>query len=350
MSLLSFSVTRATPLSRAALAASALLVLAGATLPFWTGPDVLITLVEFLYFLALAQMWNLLAGYGGLVSIGQQAFVGLGAYALVMLTLHAGINPFLAVPLAGIVGGLAAWPAARLLFRLQGPHFAIGTWVFAEILRLLLSNISSLGGGSGISITEGVASIDAWWRDALSFWLALAVGAGSVAAVYGLLRSRQGVALTAVRDSAVASESLGVSVGRIKLRVYIASAVGTAIIGALIFLTKLRVSPDAAFSVEWSAMIIFIAIIGGVGTVEGPIVGTIIYFLLRNFLADYGAWYMIVLGGIAVATMLFMRRGLWGWVTGQFGLQLFPVQRRLELASRPEARQPNVAAPAAPTP
>lgn len=334
-----FTVERSTPLARTALGVGMLLVVTAATLPLWAENDILITLVEFLYFLALAQMWNLLAGYGGLVSIGQQAYVGVGAYALVSMSLFFGVNPYVAVPLAGIFAGLVAWPAARILFRLQGPYFAIGSWVLAEILRLFLSNTTQLGGGSGISITEVMAPIDAWWRDAMSFWLALGVGAGSVIAVYFLLRSKQGMALTAVRDSETASESLGVSVGRIKLQVYIASAIGTGIIGALIFLTKLRVSPDAAFSVEWSALIIFIVVIGGVGTIEGPLIGTILYFLLRNFLADYGSWYMILLGAIAVVTMLYMRKGLWGWAAEKFDIQLFPVQRRLVRHGAPRSNE-----------
>jgi branched-chain amino acid transport system permease protein len=343
-----FTVERTTRFARIALASMVALVVGAATLPLWSGNDTLITLVEFFYFLALAQMWNLLAGYGGLVSIGQQAFVGIGAYTMVALALFAGVNPFLGVIVAGAVAGLAAWPSARLLFRLQGPHFAIGSWVLAEVFRLLLANVPQLGGGSGVSITEAVARIDPWWRDALSYWLALAVGAGSVGAVYALLRSRQGLALTAVRDSEAASGSLGVSVGRIKMQVYIVAAIGTGIIGALIFLTKLRVSPDAAFSVEWSALIIFIVVIGGVGTIEGPLVGTLLYFLLRNFLADYGTWYMILLGAIAIATMLFMREGLWGWVARRFDLHLFPVQRRLRLAGdrTPEPADAGAALPA----
>ncbi len=324
-----FHVQRNTALSKAMVVVGAALVACGISMPWWAESNLLIPLIEVFYFLALAQMWNLLAGFGGLISIGQQAFVGVGAYTLVVLTLHVGINPFLAVPLVGVVAALVAYPSAKMLFRLQGPHFAVGSWVLAEVLRLLLANYSDLGGGSGVSITEAVVSIDSWWRDALTFWLALFVCVGSVGAVYLVLRSRYGLALTAVRDSETASESLGVSVRKIKLQVYIASALGTGVIGALIFLTKLRVSPDAAFSMEWSALIIFIVIIGGVGTIEGPIVGTLVYFVLRSMLADYGSWYMLVLGGIAVATMLFMRKGLWGWVMERFDARLFPVQRRL---------------------
>jgi branched-chain amino acid transport system permease protein len=341
-----FHVQRSTALSRAALPAAAAGVLVGASLPFWAGSDWLVTLIELMYFLALAQMWNLLAGYGGLVSIGQQAYVGLGAYVMVALTVFAGLNPFVAVPLAGAVAGLAAWPAAQLLFRLQGPYFAVGSWVFAEILRLLIANSTSLGGGSGTSITAAVSEMDGWWREALSYWMALAIGVGSVVAVYALLRSRHGLALTAVRDSETASESVGVPVRAIKRWVYVAAAAGTGVIGALIFVTKLRVSPDAAFSTEWSALVIFMVVIGGVGSIEGPILGTLLYFTLRHFLADYGSVYLIALGALAVLTMLFLRRGLWGALQQRFDCRLFPVQRRLVRgAGEPSGHGPAAAKP-----
>jgi len=334
MSTTNFTVIRATRTSQVAAVVMLALVAIGASAPFWAGSDITMTLVEFFYFLALAQMWNLLAGYGGLISIGQQAFVGIGAYSLVALAIFGGINPFIAVFVSGAVAGLVAWPSSKLLFRLQGPYFAIGSWVLAEVFRLLLANYSALGGGSGISITESVTDMDSWWRESLTYWLSLVIGVGSVVAVYALLRSKQGLALTAVRDSEAASESLGVSVWKIKMSVYIVAAIGTGIIGALIFLTKLRVSPDAAFSIEWSALIIFIVIIGGVGTIEGPLIGTLIYFVLRNFLADFGSWYMILLGAIAILTMLFMRQGIWGWVANKFDLHLFPVQRRIQLENK----------------
>ncbi len=330
-----YSVQRTTGLSRIGLPAGLLLIAVLASFPLWGEPGTMSTLVEFLYFLALAQMWNLLAGYGGLVSIGQQAFVGLGAYALVVQTTILGMNPFAAVLLAGVVAGLVAWPSAKLLFRLNGPHFAIGSWVLAEVLRLVFANLPQLGGGSGTSITSVAMEIDPWWREALTFWSALLIGAGSLIAVYVLLRHKQGLALTAVRDSEAASESLGVSVRRIKLSVYLFAAIGTGIIGALIFLTKLRVSPESAFSVEWSALMIFIVVIGGVGTVEGPVVGTLIYFVLRNFLADYGSWYLIVLGALAIAVILFFPKGLWGGLQKRFDLRLFPVQRRLKFEEAP---------------
>ena len=136
--------------------------------------------------------------------------------------------------------------------------------------------------------------------------------------------------MTAIRDSEPASESLGVETYRTKFIVYVIAAAMTGLIGALIFLQKLRISPVAAFSVQdWTALVIFIVVIGGIGTIEGPILGTIIFFILREFAADWGTWYLIVLGGIAVSVMLFAPKGLWGLITARYDIHLFPVGRRL---------------------
>jgi branched-chain amino acid transport system permease protein len=188
--------------------------------------------------------------------------------------------------------------------------------------------MGALGGGSGISIpTPVIQSIASTkpWREATIFWLALALGIGALALVYGLLRSRVGLALTAIRDSEVASSSLGIGISKIKYTVYVVVAGVTAMVGSIIALQKLRVSPDAAFSVnDWTAIVIFIVVIGGIGTIEGPIVGTIVYFLLREFLADLGSIYLMILGAIAIGIMLVAPKGIWGYVAQRWNISLFP--------------------------
>jgi hypothetical protein len=149
-----------------------------------------------------------------------------------------------------------------------------------------------------------------------------------------LLRSRHGLALAAIRDNETAARTSGVDVNKRKLSIYIGVAFGTALVGALIFLQKLRISPETAFSVnDWAAVIIFIVTIGGIGRVEGPIIGTIVFFLLREFLADLGTTYLIVLGIMAIAVMIFAPQGLWGFVANRFGWQAFPLARRLTMKS-----------------
>ncbi|HOV03273.1 MAG TPA: branched-chain amino acid ABC transporter permease [Hyphomicrobiales bacterium] len=326
-----YSVERATRASRVGAVVLLVIVAAIVAMPWWAGRADIRTVTEFLYILALAQMWNLLAGYGGLLSVGQQAYVGLGAYSIVVLSLKLGLNVFLAVPLAGLVAALVAVPTAAIVFRLRGAYFAVGTWVVAEIYQLFVANTASLGGGSGLSITNAVRGIPAFWREALTLWFAAAIGIGALVLVYLLLRSRFGLALTAVRDSEPASESLGVNVRDIKWVVYLASAFGCGLVGALIAITKLRLSPDAAFSMDWSVIMFFVVVIGGIGTIEGPIVGALVYFALREFLDGFGSWYLIVLGLAAILVMLTSPKGLWGWFAAKYDIRFFPVQRRLVL-------------------
>jgi branched-chain amino acid transport system permease protein len=326
-------ILRSTRASRIGMVVLLIVLAALITMPWWADRGDMRLVTEFLYILALAQMWNLLAGYGGLVSVGQQGFIGLGAYTLVVFSMHAGVNVFVSVLLGGVVAALIAIPTAAIVFRLRDAYFAIGTWVVAEVFRLLIANTSVLGGGSGLSITRAVAGIPRFWRESVTFWIAVAVGAGSILLVYLLLRSRYGLALTAVRDSEAASESLGVRVRNVKWFVYIVSAFGCGAIGALIFITKLRISPNAAFTVDWTAIMFFVVVIGGIGTIEGPIIGALVYFVLRGFLADFGSWYLIALGAVAVLLMLFARKGIWGVVAERFDLRFFPVQRRVRLAA-----------------
>jgi branched-chain amino acid transport system permease protein len=302
-----------------------------AALPWWVDASALRLVVEGICLLVLAQTWNLLAGYGGLVSVGQQAYVGLGGYALVTLADWGGLDPFLCVPLCGLIAALVSLPVSRIAFRFQGGYFAIGTWVIAEVFRLLVANTSALGGGSGQSLISMRAYPKAL-RESMTYWVALALLVLVLASIYLVLRSRHGLGLTAMRDSEVAAASHGIDVARTKLAVYIAAALGAGMAGALYFTLNLRISPDAAFGVTWSASIIFIVVIGGIGTLEGPIVGTLLFLILRESLADRGAWYMILLGLIAVATMLACPRGLWTAIAERLDLRIFPVQRRVTRA------------------
>jgi branched-chain amino acid transport system permease protein len=336
-------IERSTAASRAALAGVGLAVVALLTLPLWGDSGDMRLGVEICYYLALAQAWNLLAGYTGLVSVGQQAYVGLGGYAFFALSVLWGVPPLAALMLAGAIAALLALPTAFVVFRLRGAYFAIGTWVVAEVFRLSLARVTPLGGGTGMSLPVAVVrevAEDRALRDAIIYYLGLGLGVGTILLAFSWLRSRHGLALTAIRDSETAAASVGVDNRRTKLAVYLIAAGISGLVGALIFLEKLRISPDAAFSVgDWTASVIFIVVIGGIGSIEGPIVGTIVFFTLRALLVDYGAWYLITLGLLAVVIMLVAPQGLWGVIARPLGLQLFPVQRRLhwlEAAARPE--------------
>lgn len=326
------------------LVAGILILAALIALPAVAGRSVLQDLFFLLTFAALAQYWNLLAGYAGLVSVGQQAFVGLGGYALFAAIIYGGVDPIASVLIAGLVTGLLAIPTAFITFRLKGAYFAIGTWVVAEVFRLVLMQVKPLGGGSGTSLPVeagrdmlGVAFVAALFdvraaaaRDIIAYWLALALAVLTLAAIYVFLRTRRGLALSAIRDSELAAASVGVDTARTKFLVYVGTAFGTGMVGALIYLQTARISPDAAFSVlSWTAYVIVIVVIGGIGTIEGPLIGVIIFYLMEEYLADFGPWYLILLGALSIGVMLIAPGGIWGTISRKLDLDIFPVRRRL---------------------
>jgi branched-chain amino acid transport system permease protein len=333
MSGASLTVSRGSPAARVAAVLGLLVLVALVAAPWWAGRADMRLLGELFLYLALASLWNLMAGYAGLVSVGQQAYVGFGGYMLFALTIFGGLPPLAAIAAAGVLGALISVPVAALIFRLRGAYFAIGTWVMAEVFRLSFAQVSALGGGSGTSLpTDIVKSLadGRSAREALAYWLALGAAVLVLAAVYLFLRSRRGLALTAIRDNELAAASLGIDIWRTKFLVYVVTSGLTATVGALIFLQKLRISPDAAFSVnDWTAFVIFIVVIGGIGTIEGPIIGTLVFFALRETLADLGTIYLLVLGLVAIVVMLKAPKGVWGFIRDRLDLQLFPLGYRV---------------------
>lgn len=341
---MTYSVVTQTPASRIAAIVGAVGLIILIALPFFAGRGLIQDMFFILTMLVLAQFWNLLAGYGGLVSIGQQAFVGVGAYAMFGVVILMGLDPVPSILLGGVAALVVAVPTAFFAFRLNGAYFAIGTWVIAEVVRLLVAQWKALGGGTGTSLprdatrdmcfveaienTLGVRSAAA--RDILAYWLALILALATIGGIYWLLRTRRGLALAAVRDNTEAAQSVGVDAGRMKWIVFLTSAFGTGIAGALIYMQKARISPDTAFSVnDWTAYVIFIVVIGGIGTIEGPILGVLVFFVLQSLLADFGSWYLMTLGVLAIAVMLVAPRGLWGLLSERTGIHLFPIRRTL---------------------
>ena len=305
-------------------------------MPWWGDAGQMRLVAEMAYYLALAQLWNLLAGYAGLVSVGQQAYVGLGGYALFYLTGALNVNVYVALLIAGPFAGLLSIPVSIAVFRLRGAYFAIGTWVVSEVFALSASLIAVLGAGSGLSLTPAIVrqiAPDRAGREAMLYLMTLAISAIVFGVVYLLLRSRHGLALTAIRE-------LRAGVGEPrrqhlpqKFIIYIVTAACTGLVGGLIFLQKLRISPEAGFSInDWTVVVIFMVVIGGIGTLEGPFIGMLVFIVLRELLADYGAYYLILMGAIAIIVMLKAPSGIWGYISHRFNIELFPVGRRLALA------------------
>lgn len=288
------------------------------------GVDKLTTL---LVYLILAVMWNALAGYAGLVSVGQQAFFGLGAYFTIQLS-NRGVGVYLALLLASLLAGVVAIPTSFFVLRLRAGVFAIGTWVVAEAFHLLVNLDHSVGGvtGTSLSALNTYSSDD---RRAYTYWATLGTAVVLLAATFALLRSRTGASLQAIRDDEDAAASVGVRVFGTKWIVYVFAAVGCGAAGALWLATSITFQPNSYFSVQWTAYMIFMVLVGGLGTFEGPIIGAIVFFLIQDRFGDSGVWYLVGLGGAAIFFALFLSRGVWGAIVDRFEIKLLPVGYRL---------------------
>ena len=283
--------------------------------PHWLDAGLMRLASEVLLAICMAQMWNLLAGYGGLMSLGHQLFIGVGAYALFDLAQRTGLSPFWLLPLTGLAGALCAALIAPALFRLRDAYFAIGIWVVAEVVALLVSKTSALGGNAGLTLDMSALD-DIEFFGQMSFWLACALGIVSVAGMQQLMRSRLGLAMTAVRDNEVAARSVGIDVQRVRLVAFVISGGVSALAGAVYFMGGMFLAPSAAFDVNWVVMMLFATLIGGIGSIGGPVIGVLIWFALRELLATSlgisGGWYLIAMGAVAVGVSLWAPRGLLG--------------------------------------
>jgi branched-chain amino acid transport system permease protein len=294
--------------------AAAVVALAAAPLMFRATDVVLLT--EFMSMLVLAISWNLLAGYADIVTVGQHAFVGVGAYAFFGFAALLNLDPYLSIPLAGAVALAVAVPAMALVFRLRTAYLAIGTWVVAEVLMLAAGKLDTFGGGSGASLPIAIVLSFGHRRTerlAAIYWLALALAALALALTYLLLRSRIGIGLTAMRDNEEGAAAIGVDITFSRIVCFLGTAPFLGMAGAIITLQKLRIAPSASFSItDWTVFVIFNVVIGGIGSFEGPIIGTIVYFVLRQYLGELGTWNLILLGTFSIAIILVEKRGLWG--------------------------------------
>jgi len=327
-----YSVSVASRVNLLVLAFGAVVLVILALFPLFGSTEWTRRLIDLFCYLALAELWNLMLGYAGLISAGQQGFIGIGAYTLWLFSDILGISPFASVVFAAVGGAIIALPAAALVFKLKGGYLAIGTWVIAEILRLIVANIKRAGGNSGINITSTSELVqklgDAGWYSRV-YWWALAGAVIAIGVTYLLLRSRTGLALKAMRDNDLAAESCGVNLWRSKLYTYLIAGAGCALVGAIQAMYTLRVHPGSAFSINWTAYLIFIAVIGGIGTIEGPIIGTVIFYVLRETTSQYGTWYFIALGLLAIIVTIWSPAGIYGWVLKKTNFMVFPLQRRL---------------------
>ncbi len=325
-------VTRGTRGSQLALSLGSVVAIALFFAPTIAGDSITNRLTQFFILLIMAIGWNLVAGYGGMVSIGHQAFIGFASYAVLDLSIH-GVLAWYCVPLAVILAGLVSIPVSWLAFRLRGGYFAIGTWVIAQVFQLVIGQQTNLGGGAGASLQD-LNNLNPMTRDRITYWFALSLTLLALGATGVLLRSRVGMALIAVRDEEFSAAATGVNVVRTKRIVFVLSAAICAGAGALLIISNLEVQPDSSFSIQYSAFMIFMVLVGGIGSFEGPIIGAILFFTLQQSLSSYGAWYLVVLGAFAVVVTLWLPRGIWGAIDPNHRRSLVPLRHQLRLSHK----------------
>lgn len=294
------------------------------SLPYWGGDYIVNVTLLILLYMAMGQMWNLLAGYSGLVSLGQQSFVGIGGYSLAMISQVYGLPIVWGFVVAGGLSVLFALVTSVPIFKMKNVFFTIGTWIVSECLRVFFLIWAFVNYGTGYNIAATYTM-----SPHVIYYVAVCVGVVSVAFVAFLLRSKFGLALMAMRDNEAAAEVRGVELYKTKLKCYLVSAFFTGIAGAAMYLNIAFVQPNAAFSIDWTVSMVFIVIIGGIGTIEGPIVGAVIFVLLRQILFSFPGFSMLILGIIAIVLMLAAPRGIMGYLKKRFGWDIFAIRRHL---------------------
>lgn len=293
-----------------------------ATLPSWGSDYLLLFFMLYCLYAAMAQMWNLLTGYSGLLSLGQQAFIGLSGYTVAVMTNYYGVYVWLSVLIGGIFSVLLALLMSLFIFRMKGIYFAIGTWIFAEILKLWFSNWEFVKYGAGLFIKPANPP-----SMKIIYYAAFVMAAGALFVVYLILRSRIGLGLMAMRDNEEVSETMGVQIFRSKLFCFLTAAFMTGTTAGVLYVFQVFIQPYQAFAIDWTVVLVFIVIIGGIGTIEGPIIGALIYVLLSQWLAEYGHISLLILGVIAITIILAAPRGIMGTLQEKTGFEILSPRR-----------------------
>jgi branched-chain amino acid transport system permease protein len=265
----------------------------------------------------LASAWNLLGGFAGQVSLGYSAFVGIGAYSTVLLSL-AGWNPMLTLPIGAALSAAFSVVVGLPTFRLRGPYFTIATIGVGEAVRVIASGVSFTGGSSGLRMPAGTFDFTG------NYYAMVVLALFTVGLMAWLQQNAFGLALEAIRQDVDAAEALGVSSTRLKLQAHAISAALVALAGGLFAINFQYISPSNVFDFRLSLSIVLMPIVGGVGTVVGPVLGAVLFsYLQLKLLASpvLRDSYLFIYGGLLIVVMLFEPRGivglwerLWAWV------------------------------------
>lgn len=279
-------------------------------------------LLKIVLYITMGSMWNLMSGFTGMTSLGQQTFIGIAGYSLAIMTTIYKMPYGVGLLVGAVIGFGISLGLSFILFRMRGMYFAIATWVVAEAFCTWFLSWKFAGQGGGMTV-----SIKNYPRVSEIYLLALTLCVISLIVIYVLLRTKTGLGLTAMRDDADAAASVGVNIFKSKLLCYVICCVFIALAGGLFFLNKGAILPSSGFNISWTVAMVFIVIIGGVGTMSGPIVGAVIYVLLEEQLANYPGWSNIILGVIAILVIVFLPDGIMGTLQKKLNFEIFSQKR-----------------------
>jgi branched-chain amino acid transport system permease protein len=311
--------------------AGALILIALLALPIFGSALVVDKLTLLMVYVILAVMWNLLAGYAGLVSVGQQAFIGFGGY-LVLRLVEMGTPPFVAIGLGGLLVLVLAWPLSWFALRLKAAEFAVAMWVLAEAIRSIVMFDPLVQGETGRSLVT-LNAVDPDVRRTTVYLMAVVVAAAAMVISYKLLRGQIGGESRAIRDDEEAARSVGVSTMRVKRTIFLISAVGCALAGTIWLASAITYQPRTAFGINWTVFMLFMVLVGGLGSYLGPVVGAVLLFLLQEIFGDFGAWYLAGVGVLAIVFAIFAPTGIVGLVSKRLGIEPMSIGHRIKLVS-----------------
>jgi len=275
---------------------------------YWQG-----VVIVSMYFAMLAAAWNLLAGYTGQFSLAPATFGMIGAYVTGLLSYYYGATAIVGIPAAVIVAGVIGLSLGRIVMRLRGPYLALTTLSFAEIMRLVISNsIDITRGDLGLNVPGIFQGRLAYYYMMLAVLVAIQIG------LYFLLRSRGGLYLRAIRDDEIAAASRGVKIVWWKTYAFTLSAAISGLAGALYGHFAQFISPELGL-LSQSGIIISMVVIGGLGTLVGPIGGAFLVYVTSEFLRDFGGYQLVVFAFLVIIFGRFFREGLWGLLRAAFG-------------------------------
>jgi len=269
-----------------------------------------------LFYAFIGQSWNISGGFAGQLSFGHVAFFGVGAYAATIVQLRFGLSPWLGLPVAALAGALVGGVIAGLSFRagLKGSYFALITLAFAEVLRIVSNSIDITGGGLGMLIPLKVGSENFQFAERSGFYfLILVMAAASVALAEWLQRSRFGAQLAAIRENEDSARALGINVFTEKVKVMLLSGAIGGMGGCFFAQYFLYIDPLIVFGADKSVEMLLVSMIGGAGTVYGPLVGAVLLALVSDVtrtLTQIQGLSLVLYGALLVVIIAYLPNGL----------------------------------------